>query len=68
MAEEDALAIEGPEALDKPGICGSDDCGVVMEGGVDGTGGKAICGCVYGADSTYNCVESMYEWAGLERP
>lgn len=56
MADDDALAIDGPE---RPGIGCSDEWEVVIDGGVEGTGGKVICCWVYGVESTYRAEESM---------
>ena len=50
MAEEDALAIDGPDALERPGIECSAGCEVVIEGGVVES---MFCLFISGPDSAY---------------
>mgnify|MGYP007054560981 CR=1 FL=1 len=54
--EDGALAIEGPDTLDRDGMCCSE-----IEGGVEGTGGKAIGLFMSETDSTYNDGVSKYD-------
>lgn len=50
MAEDDALAMEGPDALDRPGIACSAGCEVAIEGGVVES---MLDGFISGPDSAY---------------
>lgn len=46
IADEGALAMDGPDAADPVGICGSVAYDVVTEGGVAGIEEKLECLCI----------------------
>ena len=65
MADEGALAMEGPDAAEPVGMCGSAAWDVVTEGGVAGMEEKLEAFCI-SADSAKCGWESKYDCATLE--